>query len=215
MQPLRAYKVLIADPQPLFRKGLRTILSSQPDLSVVADTCNLPEAVEMAQSCAPDALAMNSFLLGDAAADRPARLKELAKSLPVIVLTEEGDLPLLESCRPDCVPRGAETDAILAAIRLRAYRFRQDENPGMAAGLQALAQSTRSAATIPGLTVRETEVLRLLAEHLTAREIAEELGLSIKTIEAHKLNLMRKLGIHDRASLIEYAAAHDTPVPVP
>lgn len=209
MQPPRAYKVLIADSESLFRKGLRTILSSQPDLSVVGDACSFKDALELAQAHSPDALAVHSALLGDIPAERPAAVREYSKTFPLLVLTEEGDVHLHEACRPDCVDRSADPEALLAAIRLRAYRFRQDEGAGMAEGLHALAESTGRIPQIPGLTLRETEVLRLITEQLTAREIAEELGLSIKTVEAHKLNLMRKLGIHDRASLIRYAADHD------
>ena len=71
--------------------------------------------------------------------------------------------------------------------------------------LQALRNSTGQSQRTPDLTSREQEVIRLLAEGRTARETATELGLSIKTIEAHKLNLMRKLDVHDRASLIACA----------
>lgn len=211
MQPARTYRILIADPQHLFRKGLKTILSSQPDLNVIGEVSTLNEVVEMAGFHFPEAVALNSGLLAEVAEERPARFKELSGSLPLLIVTDDDDWALLESARQDCVSRSAESSAILAAVRLRAYRSRQEDSPEMASGLQALAQSMGKSTLIPGLTARETEVLRLLTEHLTAREIAHDLGLSIKTVEAHKLNLMRKLGIHDRASLIRYAVAHDAP----
>jgi two-component system response regulator NreC len=71
--------------------------------------------------------------------------------------------------------------------------------------LRALAISNESYPRVSVLTARELEVMRLLAEGRTVREVASELALSIKTVEAHKLNLMRKLDIHNRASLVEYA----------
>jgi two-component system response regulator NreC len=71
--------------------------------------------------------------------------------------------------------------------------------------LQALAASSQAYIRGPVLTAREQEVVRLLAEGHTVREVASELLLSVKTVEAHKLNLMRKLDIHNRATLVEYA----------
>jgi DNA-binding NarL/FixJ family response regulator len=75
----------------------------------------------------------------------------------------------------------------------------------MAPDLRALAAGGEQYSHSQVLTPREQEVIKLLAEGRTVREVASELGLSIKTVEAHKLNLMRKLDIHNRASLIEYA----------
>ena len=81
--------------------------------------------------------------------------------------------------------------------------------------LQALAKSNEGYARGTVLTAREQEVMKLLAEGRTVREVAAELSLSIKTIEAHKLNLMRKLDIHNRATLVEYALDHGMiPTPV-
>jgi DNA-binding NarL/FixJ family response regulator len=74
-----------------------------------------------------------------------------------------------------------------------------------ASDLHALAETERSYSRTSPLTSREQEVVTLLAEGRTVREVAAELSLSIKTIEAHKLNLMRKLDIHNRASLVDYA----------
>ncbi|MBV9676765.1 MAG: response regulator transcription factor, partial [Acidobacteriaceae bacterium] len=74
--------------------------------------------------------------------------------------------------------------------------------------LKALAEQNETKAQTPVLTARESEVMRLLAEGKTVREAADELSLSAKTVEAHKLNLMRKLDIHHRAALVAYAVQH-------
>jgi DNA-binding NarL/FixJ family response regulator len=91
---------------------------------------------------------------------------------------------------------------------IRQIAISDDHNPRslsrLVPDLQALALNNKSARASV-LTLREQEVMRLLAEGRTVREVASELSLSIKTIEAHKLNLMRKLDIHNRSSLVEYA----------
>ena len=103
--------------------------------------------------------------------------------------------------------KNSAPNQLVAGIRQVAQQDDQN-NRGLSlftADLKALAESnTFPRASV--LTMREQEVMRLLAEGRTVREVAAELSLSIKTIEAHKLNLMRKLDIHNRASLIECAA---------
>jgi two-component system response regulator NreC len=97
---------------------------------------------------------------------------------------------------------------LIAAVR-EVAKSPEDGNPtGLSRimpDLQALAESNQGYTRGSVLTAREQEVMRLLAEGRTVREVASELSLSVKTIEAHKLNLMRKLDIHNRASLVEYA----------
>ena len=96
---------------------------------------------------------------------------------------------------------------LVAAVSKVAKRDRLDPRSlsESAADLQALADTSARYSHAAALTLREQEILKLLAEGRTVRQTAGELSLSIKTVEAHKLNLMRKLDIHNRATLIEYA----------
>jgi DNA-binding NarL/FixJ family response regulator len=104
--------------------------------------------------------------------------------------------------------KSSNPDQLIAAVR-RVANSSDDGNPvglsRLIPDLQALAESNRGNKRGPVLTAREQEVMKLLAEGRTVREVALELSLSVKTIEAHKLNLMRKLDIHNRANLVEYA----------
>jgi DNA-binding NarL/FixJ family response regulator len=106
---------------------------------------------------------------------------------------------------PVCMVRSTRAAQIVATIRQAGWREEQDAS-GMTrtgAGLKALAKAHSTKGTV--LTSREQEVVRLLAEGRTVRETAAELSLSAKTIDAHKLNVMRKLDIHNREKLIQYA----------
>jgi DNA-binding NarL/FixJ family response regulator len=109
---------------------------------------------------------------------------------------------------------------LLAGIRQIAFSDDQGSRSlsKIVPDLRALASSNDGYQRGAVLTSREQEVMRLLAEGRTVREVAQELSLSVKTVEAHKLNLMRKLDIHNRASLVEYAMQKgyiQTPAPVP
>jgi two-component system, NarL family, response regulator NreC len=190
------YRLLIGDGNLLFRRGLRTILSNEPDLHVADEAATLEEVVEKAQRQTFDLILLNAALISQERGQIPP------VDTPTVLLT--GD------AKPgsDAIPRSASASEIVAMVRSRAKLARKNQNESTAADLSALAASTRNFGTFPGLTVRESEIVRLLAENLTAREVAAELGLSIKTVEAHKLNVMRKLGLHDRASLIRFAAQH-------
>jgi two-component system response regulator NreC len=186
------YRLLIADNQLLYRRGLRTILEAQPDLHVAAEASSLQEAIEKANSQTLDLILMNAALVEAAGAERPA------VDIPTLLLGSEG---------PDAIARTAHASEIIAAIRSHAKRIRRNQEL-VSRDMEEATAVTAQAGTFPGLTIRESEILRLLVENFTAREVANELGLSIKTVEAHKLNVMRKLGVHNRASLIRFAAEH-------
>lgn len=196
MEHGNTYRLLIADNRVLFRRGLRTILAAQPDMEVADEASTLEEALEKASRRTVDLIVINEGLLP------PLNEGFVPGDVRTLVLTGNGP------DGPDAVSRTAPAAEIVAAVRSSAKLTRKDGETSSMADLQALAASTRSFGIFPGLTTRESEIVRLLVEGLTARELAKELKLSIKTVEAHKLNLMRKLGIHNRASLIRFAAEH-------
>jgi two-component system response regulator NreC len=143
--------------------------------------------------------------------DTVTALRLMSKATAILLLASAESAECLELTM-SCGARGymVKTTApgkLIAGIRQAAVSEDLDAN-GMsrqAPDLKALAESERSYSRISPLTSREQEVMTLLAEGRTVREVAAELSLSIKTIEAHKLNLMRKLDIHNRASLVDYA----------
>jgi DNA-binding NarL/FixJ family response regulator len=206
----RTHKILLADDHLLFRRGLRTLLSAESDLDVVGEASDVAEALATARQVLPNVLVMDLGLLCAEDEQGPLALRQIDSSTGVLFLTQEDSPEQLELAiaagARGYMLKNSPPRQLLAGIRQIAIS--DDHNPRslsrLVPDLQALALNNKSARASV-LTLREQEVMRLLAEGRTVREVASELSLSIKTIEAHKLNLMRKLDIHNRSSLVEYA----------
>jgi two-component system, NarL family, response regulator NreC len=206
----RTHKILLADAHLLFRRGLRTLLAEESDLDVVGEASNVAEALGTAQQVMPNVLVMDLALLQADGEQGPLAVRQIDSSIGVLFLTQEDSPEQLELAiaagARGYMLKNSPARQLLAGIRQIATT--DDQNPRslsrLVPDLQALALNNNNARASV-LTLREQEVMRLLAEGRTVREVAAELSLSIKTIEAHKLNLMRKLDIHNRSSLVEYA----------
>jgi two-component system response regulator NreC len=203
----RTIKIIIADRSLLFRSGLRSLLLAEPDMAVLADSGEFTETIAQSRICKPDVLVLDASLMD---AGRVATLREL-KCAVLVLAQEETDeaLQLAMHTRATAyMLKGGSPSELVAGIRHTAQLCGQETRPlsNIVPDLQALRASTENRRGAE-LTARECEVLRLLAGGRTAREASQELGVSTKTIEAHKLNLMRKLDVHNRASLIACASA--------
>ena len=217
----RITKILIADSQLLFRRGLRALISAEPDLEIVGDAADIAETLLKTQQLGPDVLVLDLSLLQGDNQSAITALRQIKGDAGLLFLTNQdgsAELQLAIAAGAQGYMLKNSTPAHLVA-GIRQVVIANEQNPGMISkivpDLQALAAKSQAYARGPVLTAREQEVVRLLAEGQTVREVAIELSLSIKTIEAHKLNLMRKLDIHNRASLVEYAVRSGiVPVPV-
>lgn len=208
----RVSQILIADGHLLFRRGLRTLLDAESDFEVVGEASSATEALEKVNSERPGVLVMDVALLENDGAQTVFAIRQANPSLAILFLThEDGPEQLkkaIEAGGRGYMLKNSTPAQLVAGIRQVA--FTDDQNPRglsrIVPDLRALSAPTEKGSRPPVLTSREQEVMRLLAEGHTVREVAAELSLSVKTVEAHKLNLMRKLDIHNRASLVEYAA---------
>lgn len=195
----------------LFRRGLRTLLSVESDLEVLDEACDAAETLAKVRLLSPDVLVMDLAMVEGDAQHAAFAIRHAHPEIAILFLTQEDGPRQLELA----IAAGARgymlKDSTPAQIvaGIRQVAFSEDQNPRslsrIVPDLRALAVSNEGYARGAVLTSREQEVMRLLAEGRTVREVASELSLSVKTIEAHKLNLMRKLDIHNRASLVEYA----------
>lgn len=208
----RTSQILIADGHLLFRRGLRSLLEAESDFEVVGEAADATEASAKIPIAQPSVLVMDVALLEGAGAQAVFAIRQANPSLSILFLTQE-DGPhqlarAIEAGGRGYMVKGSPAGQLVAGIRQVA--FSDDKNPRslsrIVPDLRALAAPNESKPRTSALTSREQEVMRLLAEGRTVREVAGELSLSVKTVEAHKLNLMRKLDIHNRASLVEYAA---------
>ena len=212
----RIFKTVVADSHNLFRRGLSTLISAEADMEVIGEASNPAQALALARCSdgpdgqVPDVIVMEIGMLMEDP-ELVKAFRQLPETTAVLLLAPHETAECLEIT----VAAGARgymlkttpPAHLIAGIRQASVTEERDARglSRQAPDLQALATTERSYSRTSPLTAREQEVMTLLAEGRTVREVAAELSLSIKTVEAHKLNLMRKLDIHNRASLVDYA----------
>jgi len=187
----------------LLRQGLRRLLEDEPDMDVVAEAGNAAEALRKVFEFRPEIVITDAYIF-ECAADQAERLilLESPSSKVVFLSMHEGD-ELLPEARTDAVVRQTSSEELVEMVRrthaARRLMLGAPERRGAEWPSEELLPRQRV------LTAREREVLKLLAEGRTVRSAADVLGLSMKTVDAHKFNLMRKLGIHNKAELVMWA----------
>jgi two-component system, NarL family, response regulator NreC len=195
--PLR---IVLADDHAVLRAGLRALIAAQPDLAVVEEAADGPEAVRKARATRPDIVVLDLTM---PRTDSVATIREITRlGARVVVLTMHDDRAYIDAALGAgadgfVVKRAADTE-LLAAIRA-VSRGRQFVD----ATSRPVDRRPRPAR--PRLSPREDEVLRRIAEGHTNREIASRLGVSVKTVETFRARVCQKLGLRTRAELARYA----------
>jgi two-component system response regulator NreC len=205
-------RILLADDHTLFRQGMKTLISAETDLEVVAEVSNGGEAIEKAAELRPDVVLMDIAMPGFSSFEATRQIKKNRPETKVLFLSMYDDEDYLvegmEVGGNGYVLKDSPATQLLAAVR-DVHRGGSYLSPRMLAQLvDDFRSRIRSANRLPRfatLTAREKEVLKMLAEGNSVKEIACILNLSVKTVEAHKFNLMRKLDIHNKAQLVQYA----------
>lgn len=201
-------RVLLVDDHALFREGIRMILEAQPDIEVVGEAGDGEQALTLLEKTRPDVVILDIAMPGLDGLETTKRIKATHPKVRILALTmhdhKEYVLPMLRLGASGYVVKRAAASELVQAIR-SVYRDESYLYPSVARAL--LEEYRRSA--LPeeddGLTGREKEVLRLIAEGLTNQEIASRLYISVRTVETHRKNLMEKLGLHTAADLVRYA----------
>ena len=203
-------RVLLADDHAIVREGVRLLLNTQSDIDVIGEATNGEQAIALARTLAPDILLMDIGMPGMNGLEATRALKKELPSVNILVLTmHEGDdyfFRILAAGASGYLLKGASSEELLSAIRAvhqgGVYLY-----PTMAKKLMSdyLKKQKEDTDDPERLTPRERQVLKLIAEGKTNREIAEEFVLSINTVQTHRLHLMEKLNLHNRAELIKYA----------
>ena len=203
-------RVLICDDHPLFREGLRAILREQAAFEVVGDAKNGNEAVESARRLRPDVVLMDIDMPELSGLEATRRIVDAKLSGKVLILSLYDDEDLIAGCldagAAGYVLKDGPSAQLLYAIEA-VHRGERYVSPRALAVVVEHKQGgpKRTGTRYDLLTDREREVLKLLADGDSSKEIATKLSLSVKTVEVHKYNLMRKLDIHNRAGLVKYA----------
>jgi DNA-binding NarL/FixJ family response regulator len=208
-------RVLLADDHTVVRQGLRALLLAEKDIDIVAEADTGRQAVQMAKKFTPDVIVMDVSmpLLNGMEATR-----QITQNMPgakVLVLSSYGDedyvQKLLEAGAAGYLIKQTAANDLVLAIRETAAG-NAFFSPAIAKRLrdkvrQGFTNGQTDHSSTPSLTVREAEILQLVAEGRANKQMADDLGISIKTVEKHRQQVMNKLNIHDTAGLTRYAVA--------
>ena len=204
-------RILLADDHVTVRQGLKMLIDSQDDMTVVSEASDGTAAVEQARTVRPDVVVMDISMPGMNGLVATRTLKQIQPDSVIVILTRHGDdaylQELLRAGADGYVLKQSAASELLQAIRATAARG-QYLDSALTARVTAgfLAKSGRKAqATGVSLSERESEVLRLIAAGYSNKEIAAQLELSVKTVEVHKANAARKLGLKGRIDIVKYA----------
>jgi DNA-binding NarL/FixJ family response regulator len=201
-------RILLADDHETVREGLRMILNAQPDMQVVGTANDGSEAVAQCEKITPDIVIMDISMPGMNGLAATVQLNEKCPDAKVLTLTRHADSSYLQQLMragaAGYVLKQSRPAELLHAIRSVATGGKYLDASMTAPVMGTYTRTPPTEPTTP-LSPRETEVLRLIAWGNTNKEIAARLDLSVKTVEAHKANGMRKLGMRGRIDIVRYA----------
>jgi DNA-binding NarL/FixJ family response regulator len=209
--PPRKLRILLVEDHETVRQGLKLLIDCEPDLEVVGEASDGAEALERETFSELDVVVMDISMPGMSGMVATRRLKELRPDLPIVSLTRHADQTFLEELLRAGVSayvlKQSPHAELLRAIRAAAAGQHYID-PALTHHLAApfaSREGKRPGRAATTLSERETEVLRFVAQGHSNKEIAARLDLSNKTIEVHKANAMRKLGLAGRIQLLQYA----------
>ena len=204
-------RLLLVDDHQIVRAGLRMLFAAEEDMTIVGEADGGAQAVEAVRTLQPDVVIMDVAMPGMNGIEATRRIKEASPSTVILALTMHEDeqyfFEMLNAGASGYIPKRAAPDDLLSAIRvvhegnvflhasLARFLINELGQPGSLPGLPG---------AVDGLTPREVEVLTLIGEGLTSREIAQRLVISHKTVDRHRENIMAKLNLHSRVELVKY-----------
>lgn len=200
-------RILLADDHEIVRAGLRLLIDAQPDMLVVGEASSGEDAIRMTETTDVDIVVLDLTMPGAGGLAAARTLVSQARRSRIVVLTRHHDLAFVRElmatgCNGYVLKQSASAE-LLKAIRTAASggiyvdcELAETEEVARAAGSRTVR---------PRVSNREREVLRLTAIGLSNKEIASELAISVKTVEVHKTNAMRKLHLVSRADVVRYA----------
>jgi len=203
-------RILICDDHTLFVEGIKAMLRNESSLEIVGEARDGRQAVELVKELKPDLLLMDVSMPDMNGFDATQRVQELDPNAKVLILTMHDEEELVSRCleagAAGYIIKDAPASQLLYAIEM----VQKGERYLSPVVLKQVVAGYVKNANVPQtsydrLSPREREVLKLLAEGLSVKEVATRLNLSVKTVDVHKTNLMKKIDVHDRTELIKYA----------
>lgn len=209
---MKKVKLLVADDHKIFRQGIKKLLEEEPDLQVVGEAADGRETIKKATELKPDVILMDIAMANLNGLQATKQIKKILPDTKVIMVTmhknEEYVLQSFQAGASGYILKEGAVEELVSAIRT----IHQDKSflsPAISKTLiDAYLRKMETGKTetpFDLLTDREREVLQLIAEGNTNREVAKLLFISVKTVEAHRAHIMQKLNIHEIARLVKYA----------
>jgi RNA polymerase sigma factor (sigma-70 family) len=206
-------RLMLVDDHAVVRSGLRILLEAEPDMVIVGEASTGVEAVSLARQTQPDVVVMDIAMPDMNGIEATRRIRAQCPQTAVLALTvHEADqyfFEMLNAGASGYVPKRAAPDDLVSAIRIvhhgEVFLYPSVAKTLVQSYLDHAGTNQVTAAPEEELTPREREVLTLIAEGLTNQEIADRLVLSVKTVDRHRENIMRKLKLHRRVDLVKYA----------
>lgn len=204
-------RLLLVDDHDIVRHGLRMMFAAEPDMEIVGEAADAYQALEAVEKLHPDVILMDVAMPGMSGIEATRRIKEQNPDVAVLALTMHEDeqyfFEMLNAGASGYVPKRAAPDDLVSAIQVVSqgdvFIYPSLAKLLVKDFLQRAEGDTSG--QIEELTAREREVLTYIAEGYTNREIAKELVISVKTVDRHRENIMRKLNLHNRVELVKYA----------
>ena len=207
-----AIRLVLVDDHEVVRSGIRSLLDAQPDMVVVGEAASGIEALSLVCDLRPDVVLMDITMPDMDGMEATRLIKECTGETAVLALTihegREYFFEMLNAGASGYVPKAAAAEELMIAIRAVARGEVYLHSSVAQLLLQDHLRRSRmeeAEGPVSTLTERESEVLALVAEGRLNREIAEQLGISPKTVARHRENIMHKLGLHSRTELVKYA----------
>jgi len=204
-------RVMLADDHGVMRAGLKLLIDSQPEMTVVGEAGDGLQAWEQAQVLQPDILVVDISMPGLSGTEVTTRLKATTPAVKVIALSVHEELSyvraLMEAGAHGYVLKRSAGEVLIEAIRAVVAGGQYLDSSLTPTIAQHLGRRRATSAEIPAssLSEREAEVLRLVAQGYLSKEIASQLGINSKTVDTYRLRAMEKLGLSSRAALVRYA----------
>jgi two-component system, NarL family, response regulator NreC len=207
---IKRTRILICDDHTLFVEGIKAMLRNESSLEIVGEARDGRQAVELVKELKPDLLLMDVSMPDMNGFDATQRVHELDPNIKVLILTMHDEEELVARCleagAAGYIIKDAPASQLLYAIEM----VKKGERYLSPVVLKQVVAGYVKNSNVPQtsydrLSPREREVLKLLAEGLSVKEIATRLNLSVKTVDVHKTNLMKKIDVHNRTELIKYA----------
>lgn len=211
------FRILVADDHEVVRKGLIAMLQAQPEWQVCGEAEEGRDAVEKAQSLKPDVIILDIGMPNLNGLEATRQILKVNPQARVLILTlHDSDQVVREvlnaGARGFLLKSDAARDLVAAVEALRRNKTYFTSKVASMVLEGYLKAGTKGAAVAPGrnrLTPREREIVQLLAEGKSTKEVAVALGLSVKTAETHRSNIMRKLQLHSVSDLVLYAVRNN------